>query len=95
MIPSVYHLLKQLMMMIYDRLVARYLTKYGFRYVNETQYLQNNMVVFGTGVFGHAFCPDERYEVSLHHNAASWLPKKTNRGQWKKCIQEYWAYIFK
>ena len=29
-----------------DRLVARYLTKYGFRYVNETQYLQNNMVVF-------------------------------------------------
>ena len=59
-----------------DRLVARYLTKYGFRYVNETQYLHNNMVVFGTGVFGHAFCPDERNEVSLHHNAASWLPKK-------------------
>ncbi len=55
-----------------DRLVARYLTKYGFRYVNETQYLQNNMVVFGTGVFGYAFSPDNRYEVSFHHNAASW-----------------------
>lgn len=60
----------------FDRLVARYLTHYGFRYKNETQYLEQNMVVYGTGVFGHAFCPDKRYEVSWHYNAASWLDKK-------------------
>lgn len=59
-----------------DRLVARYLVEYGFKYKNETQFLDNNMVVYGTGVFGHEFCPDQRYEVSWHHNAASWLDKK-------------------
>lgn len=64
-----------------DRLVARYLTHYGFRYKNETQYLENNMVVYGTGVFGHAFCPDKRYEVSYHHNAATWESEKWSRSQ--------------
>lgn len=62
-----------------DRLVARHLTGYGFRYKNETQHLNNDMVVYGTGVFGHAFCPDERYEVSWHYNAASWIDKKKKK----------------
>ena len=62
-----------------DRLVARHLTEYGFRYKNETQHLINDMIVYGTGVFGHAFCPDERYEVSWHYNAASWSDKKRKK----------------
>lgn len=62
-----------------DRLVARYLTKYGFRYVNETQFLQNNMIVYGTGIFGHEFCPDSRCEVSWHYNAASWESERWTR----------------
>lgn len=66
-----------------DRLVARYLTQYGFRYVNETQHLQNNMVVFGTGTFGHAFCPDQRREVSYHYNAATWETERwTHKQHW-------------
>jgi hypothetical protein len=64
-----------------DRLVARHLTHYGFRYKNETQRLENNMVVYGTGIFGHAFCPDERFEVSYHHNAATWESEKWNHTQ--------------
>lgn len=59
-----------------DRLVARCLSKYGFRYVNETQHLEGDMVIYGTGIFGHAYCPDKRYEVSFHHNAASWESEK-------------------
>ena len=55
-----------------DRLVARYLTHYGFRYKNETQHLEDDMVVYETGIFGHRYCPDERSEVSYHHNAAVW-----------------------
>ena len=55
-----------------DRMVARYLTKYGFRYVNKTQHLRDNIVVYGTGLFGYAFSPDPHYEVSFHHNAATW-----------------------
>lgn len=64
-----------------DRLVARYLTQYGFRYVNETQHLQNNMVVFATGTFGHAFCPDQRREISYHYNAATWESERWSRSQ--------------
>lgn len=55
-----------------DRLVARYATKYGFRYKDEKQYLSNNMVIYPTGIFGYAFSPNKNYEVSFHHNAASW-----------------------
>lgn len=65
----------------FDRLVARYLTHYGFRYKNETQYLENGMVVYGTGVFGYAFCPDAHYEVSYHHNASTWENEGWNRSQ--------------
>ena len=65
----------------FDRLVARFLTHYGFRYKNETQYLKDGMVVYGTGVFGHAFCPDERYEVSYHHNASTWESERWSRTQ--------------
>ena len=55
-----------------DRLVARYLTQYGFRYVNETQHLQDNIIIYRTGLFGYAFSPDPHYEISFHHNAATW-----------------------
>ena len=64
-----------------DRLVAKYAAEYGFRYVDETQHLQNNMVVYGTGIFGHAFCPNSQYTVSYHHNAASWEWEKKSRDQ--------------
>lgn len=64
-----------------DRLVARYLTDYGFKYKNETQYLENNYIVYGTGVFGHAFCVDDRYEVSYHHNAFTWGSESWSRSK--------------
>lgn len=56
----------------YDRLVARFLTRYGFKYKDETQLLKNNMIVFGTGIFGYMWCPNPNYEVSFHHNAMTW-----------------------
>lgn len=62
---------------IFDRLMARHLTYYGFRYQNKTQYLDNNMVVFGTGVFGYHLSPNPNYEISYHHNAASWGDRST------------------
>ena len=62
-----------------DRLVARHLTEHGFRYKNETQRFGDGMVVYGTGVFGHAFCVDDHYEVSFHHNAATWEQEKWSR----------------
>lgn len=61
-----------------DRLVARYLTQYGYRYKNETQHFGDDMVVFATGKFGHAFCPDQRREVSYHYNAATWSDSLPN-----------------
>ncbi len=56
----------------YDRLVARFLTRYGFKYKDETQLLENNMIVFGTGIFGYMWCPNPNYEVTFHHNAMTW-----------------------
>ena len=55
-----------------DRLVARHLAQYGFRYKDETQHFGDEMVVYGTGKFGHALCPNSNAEISYHHNAASW-----------------------
>ena len=55
-----------------DRLVAKYAAKYGFRYIDETQLLEDNMTVYGTGIFGYALSPNPNYSVSYHHNAASW-----------------------
>ena len=56
----------------YDRLVARFLTEYGFKYRDETQLLENNMIVFGTGTFGYMWCPKPEFEVTFHHNAMTW-----------------------
>lgn len=64
-----------------DRLVARYLTHYGFRYEDRTQQLDDNMVVYGTGIFGYAFAPNPNYSVSYHHNAATWESERWNRTQ--------------
>lgn len=55
-----------------DRLVASFATKYGFRYIDEKQMLDNNMVIYPTGIFGHAFCLNKKFEVSYHYNATSW-----------------------
>ena len=55
-----------------DRLVATYLTQYGFRYVDQTQLLDDNMIVFGTGVFGYPWGVSDKFEVSYHYNAATW-----------------------
>ena len=71
-----------------DRLVARHLAEYGFKYKNETQRFGDGMVVYGTGVFGHEFCPDTRYEVSWHYNAASWLDKKGKKSTIKTCFEK-------
>ena len=64
-----------------DRLVAKYCTEYGFRYVDETQYLRDGMVIYGTGTFGYAFSPNPNYKVSYHHNAASWEWENKTRTQ--------------
>ena len=65
-----------------DRLVAKYAAKYGFRYIDETQLLEDNMTVYGTGIFGYAFSPNPNYSVSYHHNAASWLDDKKKSQKW-------------
>lgn len=64
-----------------DRLVARYLTQYGFRYKDETQHFGDGMVVYGTGIFGHAFCPTKTYTISYHHNATTWDSEKWSKRQ--------------
>lgn len=56
----------------YDRMFARYLTRYGFKYVDQTQILENNMIVFGTGTFGYKWSANPEYTVSFHHNAMTW-----------------------
>jgi len=56
-------------------MVARIATTYGFRYIDEKQYLSNNMIIYPTGIFGHAFCINPQYSVSYHYNASSWEPK--------------------
>ena len=71
-----------------DRLVARHLAEYGFKYKNETQRFGDGMVVYGTGIFGHEFCPDSRYEVSWHYNAASWLDKKGKKSTIKSYFEK-------
>ena len=65
-----------------DRLVAKYCAQYGgFRYVDETQYLKEGMVIYGTGTFGYAFSPNPKFTVSYHHNAASWEWENKTRTQ--------------
>ena len=64
-----------------DRLVARFATHYGFRYLDQTQHLQGNMVVYGTGLFGHAFCTNPDFSVSYHHNASTWEQERWTRTQ--------------
>ena len=56
----------------HDRMVARFATKYGFKYKDELQHLDHNMVIYPTGVFGYAWSPNENFEVSYHYNAMSW-----------------------
>lgn len=64
-----------------DRLVARYLVQYGFRYRDETQRLEGDKVVYGTGTFGYAFSPNHDYTVSFHHNASTWEREKWSKTQ--------------
>lgn len=72
----------------YDRLVARHCAKYGFRYKDETQHFGDGMVVYGTGLFGHALCPNPFHEISYHYNAASWGDIST------KTPYEIWSVRF-
>lgn len=60
-----------------DRLVAKYATKYGFRYKDKKQILSNNMIIYPTGIFGHIDCVNPSHEVSFHHNAGSWFDEKS------------------
>ncbi len=73
-----------------DRLVARYATEYGFRYVDETQHLRDNMVVYGTGIFGHAFCPNPQFEVTYHYNAASWEDNVSKYVKKRRILDKYY-----
>ena len=66
-----------------DQLVARYATKYGFRYKDEKQLLDNNMIIYPTGIFGHAHCPNPNFEVSYHYNAATWNDSAAKAKKWK------------
>jgi len=61
-----------------DRLVARYAAQRGFRYIDETQRFGDRMVVYGTGRFGYAFSPNPDFDVSFHHNAATWMSEEWN-----------------
>ena len=62
-----------------DRLVARYCAERGFKYKDETQHFGDEMVVYGTGLFGHAFCVNPNYSITYHHNAATW-----DSGRWTR-----------
>lgn len=58
--------------MNHDRMLARNLARYGFKFIDETQRFGDDMVVYGTGVFGYKLSPNPNFEVTYHHNAASW-----------------------
>ncbi|MBQ0126419.1 MAG: hypothetical protein KBS80_00330 [Bacteroidales bacterium] len=64
-----------------DRLVARYLSRYGFLYKDEDQNFGDRMIVKATGCFGHAFCPNQSYEISYHYNATTWDTDRWSKGQ--------------
>ena len=64
-----------------DRLVARHCAERGFKYKDTTQHFGDDMVVYGTGLFGHAFCANPMYSVSYHHNAATWDSESWSKGQ--------------
>ena len=64
-----------------DRLVARYCAERGFKYKDETQRFGDEMVVYGTGLFGHAFCVNPNYSITYHHNAATWDNERWTRHQ--------------
>ena len=64
-----------------DRLVARYCAERGFKYKDETQHFGDEMVVYGTGFFGHAFCVNPNYSITYHHNAATWDNERWTRHQ--------------
>lgn len=64
-----------------DRLVARYCAERGFKYKDETQHFGNEMIVYGTGLFGYAFSTNPMYSVSYHHNAATWDSSRWSRRQ--------------
>ena len=59
-----------------DRLVARYAAQRGFRYIDKTQHFGDEMVVYGTGIFGYKSSPTGKFEASYHHNAATWRKKE-------------------
>lgn len=63
--------------------LARGAVKYGFRYVDKTQYLNNNMIVFNSSVFaGNYNCYNEE-SYALHYCYGTW--RKTilkNRIKW-------------
>lgn len=67
-----------------DGLLAYLAVPYGFVYKDTFQKLQNDMIVYPTGLFGYAFCPNPNYTVSYHHNAASW--QSQTRSQKRKAF---------
>ena len=64
-----------------DRLVARYCAERGFKYKDETQHFGDDMVVYGTGLFGHEHCDNHNFSISYHHNAATWDSDRWNKRQ--------------
>ena len=70
-----------------DRLVARFCAERGFKYKDETQHFGNDMVVYGTGLFGHAHCDNPDFKISFHHNAATW-----DSNNWSKRKKREFAF---
>lgn len=64
-----------------DRLVARHLTQIGLRYIDETQHLTGDTVIYATGTFGYAFSPNPEHTVSYQNNAATWERENWTRSK--------------
>jgi hypothetical protein len=48
---------------------------YGFRYIDEIQKLENNMIIYPSNVFAFDGGIKNKDSVLYHHAAQSWQPK--------------------
>ena len=77
----------------YDRLFARFLTQYGFKYRDETQLLEKNMIVFGTGTFGYMWSPNPNFEITFHHNAMTWDSEQWTKHKRKEVLLDKFGLL--
>lgn len=60
---------------IIDGVLAMKAVKYGFRYIDEMQKLENNMIIYSSDVFAYDGGIKSKESVLYHHAAQSWQPK--------------------